>query len=75
VYIEDICGELDDLVGTPITLAEEVSNIVDKELNTIAGYFTEEKTKVLYNDFKSVKHNALWDAFIIRECYNKLTIF
>ena len=24
---------------------EEVSNIVDKELNTIAGYFTEEKTK------------------------------
>ena len=37
--------------------------------------FTEEKTKVLYNDFKSVKHNALWDAFIIRECYKKLTIF
>lgn len=21
------------------------------------------------------KHNALWDAFVIRECYNKLTIF
>lgn len=37
--------------------------------------FTEEKTKGLYNDFKSVKHNALWDAFIIRECYKKLTIF
>ena len=37
--------------------------------------FREEKTKVLYNDFKSVKHNALWDAFIIRECYKKLTIF
>jgi hypothetical protein len=37
--------------------------------------FTEEKTKGLYNDFKSVKHNALWDAFIIRECYNKLTKF
>jgi hypothetical protein len=37
--------------------------------------FREEKTKALYNDFKSVKHNALWDAFIIRECYNKLTEF
>ena len=37
--------------------------------------FKEEKMKVLYNDFKSIKHNALWDAFIIRECYNKLTIF
>jgi hypothetical protein len=37
--------------------------------------FTEGKTKVLYNDFKSVKHNALWDAFIIRECYKKLTNF
>ena len=37
--------------------------------------FKDEKTKVLYNDFKSVKHNALWDAFIIRECYKKLTNF
>lgn len=34
--------------------------------------FKEEKTKELHDDFKSVKHNALWDAFIIRECYNKL---
>ena len=34
--------------------------------------FREEKTKVLRNDFQSIKHNALWDAFIIRECYNKL---
>lgn len=26
VYIDDICGELDDLVGSPILMAEEVVN-------------------------------------------------
>lgn len=35
VYIEDICGDLDDLIGVPIVRAEEVSEKVndsDKEL-------------------------------------------
>lgn len=26
VYIEDVCGELSDLVGSPLLMAEEVSN-------------------------------------------------
>jgi hypothetical protein len=34
--------------------------------------YLEEKTEGLHEDLKSIKHNALWDAFIIRECYNKL---
>jgi hypothetical protein len=31
VYIEDICGDLDDLVGAPLVEAEEVSNYEGEE--------------------------------------------
>ena len=62
----DICTVFEMNNIDPDISREEYCEIVN---------FTEEKTKVLYNDFKSVKHNALWDAFIIRECYKKLTNF
>jgi hypothetical protein len=27
VFIEDVCGDVDDLVGSPLTMAEEATNI------------------------------------------------
>ena len=65
-------------IAMDICTVFEMNNIdpdISREEYCEIENFTEEKTKVLYNDFKSVKHNALWDAFIIRECYNKLTLF
>ena len=43
VYIEDIAGDLDDLIGSPILLAEEVSSSesFDKEVESkLDDYFT-----------------------------------
>ena len=54
VSIEDICGDLDNLIGTPITMAEEVVNIDETpkesfddsctwtfyKLATVKGYVT-----------------------------------
>ena len=40
--------------------------------------FSENKEPLFFdkkgNLLEAKKHNALWDAFIIRECYNKLKI-
>lgn len=46
VTIEDICGDLSDLLGSPILLAEEVSN-VDRE--PAAEYTPDSYTWTFYN--------------------------
>ena len=30
VYVEDICGNVDNLIGKPLTMAEDISNMCDK---------------------------------------------
>jgi hypothetical protein len=38
VHIEDICGNLDDLTGTPLTMAEEVTNSETNPDGVDVGY-------------------------------------
>ena len=39
VYIEDVVGDLDDLIGTPLTVAEEVSNMdAPKPVDSYGSY-------------------------------------
>jgi len=40
VYIDDIIGDLEDLVGSPLLQAEEVSNADGEPLERRDGYFT-----------------------------------
>lgn len=40
VYISDVCGDLADLVGSPILLAEEASNSDEPPINDYAESYT-----------------------------------
>ena len=51
VSIDDICGDLADLVGSPITLAEESSNSEDKP----RGDYSPESYTWTYYKFATVK--------------------
>ena len=51
VYIEDICGDLEDLVNTPILLAEESSN---RDGVALPDYDSESYTWTFYR-FRTIK--------------------
>lgn len=55
VSIEDIAGDLDDLVGTPLLLAEEVSNYEPEEKTVDEdSYYSESETWTYYR-FRTIK--------------------
>ena len=54
VSIEDIVGDLDDLVGTPLLLVEEVSNYEPDEHEADEGAWIESETWTYYR-FRTIK--------------------
>jgi len=56
VTIEDICGELDDLIGSPLLMAEDVSDTSQppEEEETDDNYFDESSTWTFYK-FATIK--------------------
>lgn len=54
VYVEDVCGDLEDLVGTPLVNAAEVSNEGDKEPAHPGDYTPESYTWTFYK-FSTIK--------------------
>ncbi|HEY5561967.1 MAG TPA: hypothetical protein VIK72_09490 [Clostridiaceae bacterium] len=56
VTIEDICGELDDLIGSPLLMAEDVSDTSQEpeEEETDDNYFDDSSTWTFYK-FATIK--------------------
>ena len=54
VSIEDIVGDLDDLVGTPLLLVEEVSDYEPEEETDKDGWHSESETWTYYR-FRTIK--------------------
>jgi hypothetical protein len=48
VYVEDVCGDLSDLVGTPMLYAAEVSNEGEEEPKNPSDYEPESHTWTFY---------------------------
>ena len=48
VEIQDICGDIDDLIGSPILLAEEVESTQDEEVEGFDDYGDDSHTWTFY---------------------------
>ena len=48
VYVEDVIGDLNDLIGTPILMAQEVSNDGEEEPKSPSDYVEESYTWTFY---------------------------
>lgn len=49
VYLEDVCGNIQDIIGSPVLLAEEVTNSTDKPVSDNADSWTWTFYKIVTN--------------------------
>ena len=56
VYIEDVCGDVEDLIGSVVLQADEVTNCEDK--NPLNPWDEKAQAKVLLDDLDPHTNNA-----------------